>query len=211
MEVIRRRSNWANHYEGRVRSDKYKEYFKEKYGLFINLLLDKIKVPFNIKEEGCGIGSVTKCLNIDCTYLLTDINSEMLHLTKHNLEDSCKDIIFLEENILSEKKKYLENTVVITHGVLEHFSKKEIANIIDGYMADPNVIAVVTYVPLNGYKVKSYGDEMLESVNYWTKVLECDHFINIDDKDLFALTDFTMMLNKIVRDKKFMDEQNSKK
>lgn len=72
---------------------------------------------------------------------------------------NCKDTLFYYLDLLDEKNS--SDQFIVTHGVLEHFTDKQIESILIRY---PNSIH---YVPLDKYKKQSYGDERLLPKEYW--------------------------------------------
>ena len=140
-----------------------------------------------LKEEGCGIGNVSKAHylfgeNKAKYYLLTDIDNTMLMLAYKNLE-GIPNKTFVNENILDECV-YEKDTLVITHGVLEHFSDENIAKIMAKYNND-RVKFHGHYVPLDGYLKPSFGDERLLSAMDWIHKINPSSIEMMNNEDLF--------------------------
>ena len=59
-------TTWDEYYKSRVRNNEYRDAFRLKYGLFLKEIIFNIKrlaqelgTPVILKEEGCGIGTVS--------------------------------------------------------------------------------------------------------------------------------------------------------
>ena len=216
MKTEQQINTWPDYYRDRVGNRDYRDSFRLKYSRFIDEIILQIKrlstegkVSLVLKEEGCGIGSVVRCISNREQYflealgiryseiedrdevgkiILSDTDKEMLSLcvaNTHNLylgEYLAKSPFFYtKENILNSKF-FEPNTVVITHGVLEHFSDGEIERIISTYR-DENVVFQAHYVPTNGYISPSFGDERLLPVLDWTELVKPDYYI-VDNNGL---------------------------
>lgn len=211
-------STWNEYYQDRVNNLDYDDYFCDKYRLFLDKLILAIKAlsnnsekPIILKEEGCGIGTVSKCISKYERLLLSslgvieeedsiqeiskvifsDISSDMLELcrlnngTQYNGDYLAGVPSFYSKEDITMPKYYEPNTVVITHGVLEHFCGDEVALIMETY-DNPNVIFQAHYVPTNKYKTPSFGDERLMSVDYWTNLVNPNYYIvDNEGKDLY--------------------------
>ena len=183
--------NWNDYYLSRINSESYDFYFSSKYKPLVDLIkehLGKNNISTLIIEEGCGISSVSKQLIKYYPYnpyLLMDIDEKMLNLSKENLSEYKESsFIFKQKDILSPLDLfYPYDKILITHGVLEHFSDKDIRKIINNY--SKKKITQFHYVPLNGYKNPSFGDERLLSLNYWINLLKINSYIVINNKDLY--------------------------
>lgn len=122
-------------------------------------------------------------------FIFSDINCEMLDLCLRNISGMKSitppaRVAFACEDITS-KKFYEPNTVVVTHGVLEHFSDEDILKTMATYDTD-RVVFQAHYVPTDRYKEKSFGDERLLSVEKWIKLVNPDyHALGNNGKDLY--------------------------
>ena len=170
--------------------------------LNIKRLSDPMLDAVVLKEEGCGIGCVVKNLSQfypklakemtgeerygntgDVTKIIfADLDSEMLDLCRDNtrfmysgryLEKVPR--FYTRENIL-EKKFFEPGTMVVTHGVLEHFSDPDITRILSTY-EDSYVSFQAHYVPTSGYREPSFGNERLLPVDYWCSLVKPDYYI----------------------------------
>lgn len=179
--------SWSEYYKTRVNSQGYIEYFENKYVKHFRELLKDISLDkVLIKEECCGIGNVSKCLNLPNLHILSDLDDDMLELAEKNIDETTINYITIKENIVHFNKFYINQTVVFTHGVLEHFSDEDLELIKASYNNE-HVKAHIHYVPLEGYGKPSKGDERLLSCDFWIKLFNPDKFINIDNKDLFFI------------------------
>lgn len=163
-----------NHYRSRINST-YQEYFEKRYHPF---LLECVKHPY-IKEEGIGIGSVSKAMRkhgIRCYG--SDISEEMLNLCR----DNNPGILCFQEDILNREKLTISaETVVVTHGVLEHFTDDQIYHVLDQY--DDSLINMsIHYVPTDKYSSPSIGDERLLPWAYWVETFHPDKIIQFNNQ-----------------------------
>lgn len=180
--------NWSQYYVSRVNSKSYEDYFATKYSYLIDDVVNYVKQDSSILiiEDGCGIGSVTKQLEKYLPYnkyLLFDNDPKMLKLSKKNLE-AYKNTYFMKRNILSSPKIcYLGKKIVITHGVLEHFSDEHISQIVNGYLRSN--IDQFHYVPTDGYTSPSFGDERLMSLTQWQNIARFKTYELVNHQDLY--------------------------
>ena len=180
---------WSAFYAERVNNIGYINAFGNKYKKLINFIDSCLNMypDLIVKEEGCGIGNVSKShylfgKNKAKHYLLTDIDNAMLMLAYKNLE-GVSNKTFVNENILDECV-YEKDTLVITHGVLEHFSDENIAKIIARYNND-HVKFHGHYVLLDGYLKPSFGDERLLSAMDWIHKVNPSSIEMTNNEDLF--------------------------
>ena len=180
---------WSSFYVERVNNINYINMFGNKYKKLIDFIDACLDTNPNliIKEEGCGIGNVSKShylfgKNKAKQYLLTDIDDKMLMLASKNLE-GIPNVILINENIL-DKCVYEKEVIVITHGVLEHFYDEDLLKIMSKYN-NKNVKFHGHYVPLNGYSCPSFGDEILLSATDWIYKLNPNSIEMNENKDLF--------------------------
>lgn len=168
-------SRWSDFYKARINTT-YQDYFEKKYGV----LLEILSGCNSVREEGIGIGSVSKYLlkrGIDTSGF--DLCPEMLNLCRSNNPNiKCQEgdiFTFNEGNV----------DMVVTHGVLEHFSDCDILKILDRYKRSNQ--KSVHYVPLDGYVIPSFGDERLLSYQYWVDKFKPSDFVVNDNKDLYLI------------------------
>lgn len=165
-------SRWSNFYQKRINST-YQDYFEVKYGELLEIL-----TSFNtVREEGIGIGSVSKHLikkGIQTTGF--DLCEEMIKLCQLN----NPEMIVRQGDIFTSKEANVD--IVVTHGVLEHFSDDSITSILNRYKSTNQ--KSVHYVPLDGYKIPSFGDERLLPWQHWVEKFQPSDYIVKDNKDL---------------------------
>lgn len=160
-------NNWHDFYAKRVNST-YQIYFEQKYKPF----LDKIVKlhPVIITEGGCGIASISKYFTrFGVTCQGFDNDPFMVKLSR----DNCPQGNYWEQDLLNESLG--NDNFLITHGVLEHFSTKEIESIIERY---PNSFH---YVPSHLYDTQSYGDEKLTSPKFWMRFAQNNDVMEFND------------------------------
>ena len=182
-------TQWSSFYVDRVNNMRYLDMFKDKYKALL-LFIDRCIADnpnLIVKEEGCGIGNVSKAhfiygKNKPKEYILSDIDNSMLKLAHKNTLSIHSPVSFINESIL-DPKDYVPNTLVITHGVLEHFCDEDIEKILK-IQSHPNVVHSGHYVPLDGYKTPSFGDERLLSFEFWVSFAR-PRSIALMENDLF--------------------------
>lgn len=201
-------NTWSEYYKERVCNSDYDKAFALKYNRFITEIILKIKLSIKpgitsvvLKEEGCGIGSISKCISKSEPLLLkaigmveeecydeigkvifTDLDCGMLNLCQENTKGLSmgsylykKPSFYAREDIL-QPKYYEPNTVVVTHGVLEHFLDADIQQIIQTY-DNENILFQAHYVPTSKYGEPSYGDERLMDIDSWVRLVAPDYYI----------------------------------
>lgn len=165
-------SKWSQFYESRVNSN-YQEYFENKYSLLLAILSRYESVV----EEGIGIGSISKHLRKKGIHTSgIDLCSDMLELCTRNNPG-----IQVQQADIFTYKAY--GSIVVTHGVLEHFEDEDIRIILNKYKT--NNQKSVHYVPLIGHGKPSFGDERLLEAKYWINTFQPDGSCTFNDgKDL---------------------------
>src|SRR5688572_4000375 len=121
---------WKEFYKNRVNST-YQEYFETRYKPMLNEII-KLQ-PKVVMEEGCGIASISKYLikkNVECFGF--DIDLSMVDLAKCN---TGYDRYFVGD-ILADANTSKSIDLIITHGVLEHFTDEQIKSIFNRYERD---------------------------------------------------------------------------
>lgn len=168
-------SRWSEFYVNRINST-YQDYFEKKYGVMLEILSN----CNTVREEGIGIGSVSKFLlkrDIDTSGF--DLCPEMLKLCKDNnpnIKCQVGDIFTFNGDPVD---------MVVTHGVLEHFSDEDIQRILDRYKRVGQ--KSIHYVPLDGYVIPSFGDERLMSYQHWVDKFSPSDFVVNENKDLYLI------------------------
>lgn len=173
---------WYDFYKDRINSNTYQEYFEDRYKPMIDVI-DSLS-PIIIREEGIGIGSLSKALRVCNDYIMYgfDLCPQMVDLCKRNTHG----IIVYEDNIISPKAK-VDCTCVVTHGVLEHFEDSAVKLIVDRYNKN-HIQYRVHYVPTDGYDSPSFGDERLLPALHWLNLVKPkDYLLFNDDKDLLLI------------------------
>ena len=166
-------NNWSEYYRNRINTG-YQEYFEKKY----EPLFEMLRGYKLVREEGIGIGSVSKCLRkCGVRSYGFDLSPEMVRLWK----DNNPGINCYVGDIFEFQRDRVE--VVVTHGVLEHFSDEGIMTILNRYRMECQ--SSVHYVPIEGYKVPSFGDERLLPLEHWVDTFQPTKFKVIDNKDLY--------------------------
>ena len=168
---------WKEFYKNRI-NNSYQDYFNMRY----KSMLDKIVEinPYFCIEEGCGIGSISKYLkNQKIISFGFDIDSDMVELAKINTGDTRN---FYKDDILNPLECsifYQASELQITHGVLEHFNDEDLLKIFSRYKRDNK--SSIHYVPLDKYKVPSFGDERLLPYEYWLEISQAKEYQLFND------------------------------
>lgn len=168
-------SKWSNFYAGRINSS-YQDYFEQRYRPLLNMLINYNTVV----EEGVGIGSISKFIRtFGIRTIGIDKCPEMVKLCQQNnpgMSVYCNDIFH----------NTVKAGIVVTHGVIEHFSDEMINKLLYKYKSMDQ--KSVHYVPTNGYDKPSFGDERLLPVEYWVETFKpSKHIVFNDGKDLLLI------------------------
>jgi hypothetical protein len=157
-------NSFENHYRDRVNSP-YQAYFEKRYDAFLRMCSG-----FDmIKEEGIGIGSVSKALRnrkIHCYG--SDVSEEMLNMCRKNVPG----LFCFKEDMINRMDVTLQlgTQAVVTHGVLEHFTNDEIHLVLEMYKN--RVDYSIHYVPTDLYNKPSVGDERLMPWRWWVETFK---------------------------------------
>lgn len=168
---------WFQFYYKKCNSDYY-EYINQRYKTFIDIIANNINKNTNVLEIGTGAGNITKALmkRKNARYNISDNSVMMLVLAKNNTTLTG----FLHDARKKLKKKY---DIIHSHGVLEHFSNREIKRIVKNLKKSSK--KMIHYVPSNKYKTKSFGDERLLSKEEWQTLVNPDEILSFNnDHDL---------------------------
>lgn len=151
-------SNWSEYYNSRV-GDSYPIYCEVRYKEFLQqLFVDK---ELSIREEGCGIGTISKILSQNGFNNLSAFDNDDDQLKLANINTT--NVTLFKADIVNAQLNKVD--MIHSHGVLEHFKDVDIQKIINRQRKDAK--KVVHYVPTNGYSIPSFGDERLLSIPYW--------------------------------------------
>ncbi|UKH48767.1 hypothetical protein QNH07_gp02 [Aeromonas phage BUCT696] len=161
-------SKWAEMYRSRIGSS-YPAYCRQQYRPFLQAIRDYMDAcPIGvIREEGCGIATITKILVQDADlsrfdFAAFDSNLEQVRNAESNLAGENADVAVFYGDIFD---KFYPVELIHSHGVLEHFSDEDIQRILDRQLSEAKI--VVHYVPLIGWDHQSYGDERLLPIDHW--------------------------------------------
>lgn len=156
---------WYDFYKGRVNST-YQEYFETRYEPLLRVI-NELKTDSGIFELGCGIASVSKA--IGGQFWGIDLEQEMVRLANENTQSNN----FFKGDI--KTIEYDSDLVGVSHGVLEHFQDDDIL-----YICERHVNSV-HYVPLDKYKVQSYGDGRLLPYEHWLELTKPKYYELFND------------------------------
>lgn len=169
--------SWSDFYKERV-GDSYARYVEKRYYPYLRALLS---LPHTTRrEEGCGIGTITKILNWykPSVTEMFDLCGNMVELARYNTGISSQVSI---DDIRTAKREYVD--LIYSHGVLEHFDLEDIKKILKRQLLQAKY--VVHYVPTDGYAEPSFGDERLMSYDWWlVNTNPWHYYLFNDEKDL---------------------------
>lgn len=183
-------SKWGQMYLSRV-GDSYPAYCRQQYRPFLDIIRSEIydlslsQPIVTVREEGCGIATITKVLAQDTDpkvvkYSVMDINEDQVESARANLRNLVQHVDIQRGNILEPQEPV---SIIHGHGVLEHFSDVQIHNILTRQCREAGI--VTHYVPLIGWGHQSFGDERLLTPVHWIKTHQpCYWEIFNDGKDL---------------------------
>lgn len=168
-------NDWTGFYTDRVNSS-YQNYFEDRYAPFIDAI--KSIDAMSIREEGAGIGSVSKALNKTKSpkqfIFGYDLELQMVNLCRKNNPGH----MFYMDDILMPSSMIAAD-LAVTHGVLEHFSDNQILKIFRRYHREKT--RSVHYVPLDKYQVPSFGDERLLPYEHWLDLVNPKDYVLFND------------------------------
>jgi SAM-dependent methyltransferase len=161
--------SWPEFYAGRLEGTRYADYFKKRYAPFLDAIIGHVTNGDRLAEVGCGMASTTRALRDKCGifsgYHCYDIDPEMVAMARANLDavhnSAPVDIADARLSIGCWPD------IIHSHGLLEHFDDKDIQAILDAGRASGNPRRMIHYVPGDGYKVPSRGDERLLPLEFW--------------------------------------------
>ncbi len=173
---------WARYYKDRVNSESYLHHCSKKYSDFIKeITKDSINSEISISEEGCGIGTFSKILSrLGYNNLhLSDINKPIIILATMNMKKESYKTISIKDCMINDSK----SDIIFAHGVIEHFSNKNIHKTLESQKC--RAAKIVHYVPTDAYNNPSFGDERLMPVAWWIDNFKPSNWIiSNEGKDL---------------------------
>lgn len=189
--------SWVDYYKDKIGNTEKQELFTSKYFLFLNDAINFIQ-DNNIKyvyEEGCGTALVS-CLLYHLgrayetypEFHAMDRDKGMLKLAEQNVNTIGRGKINLfHGDITNLDLGYFSNSLVITHGVLEHLSSQQLEVVLNKYHKQR--VNHLHYVPTDVYSEKSFGDERLLPYQEWLDIVKPTHWVlDNSGKDLYMLT-----------------------
>ena len=172
-------SKWSEYYMSRVGSG-YSEYAKKRYAPMLDILVSS---GSSFREEGCGIGTISKILleRSNVSLEAFDFDPDILELAKRNI---ATNIPLYHGDIRVGVDRPVD--AIFSHGVIEHFSDEDIFHILK--QQGRRSKRVVHYVPTDGYESPSFGDERLLPYRCWLEKFKPSDFILFNkNKDLLLI------------------------
>jgi len=162
-------TNWSSFYKEWTIKD-YKLHVKSQLG-FIHRIQNHTPDNGWILETGIGSGQISICLALK-GYKVIGIDNQMtiIQNAKRLAEKLEAYPVFILEDIFEFATCMKTFDMIISQGVLEHFSDSQI----NKYMERMLLIGkrVAFSVPLDKFKNKSFGDERLMSVEKWQELMK---------------------------------------
>jgi cyclopropane fatty-acyl-phospholipid synthase-like methyltransferase len=154
--------SWYNYYKSIVGKHIHEVNFTKKYLYFLKVLSALLSPGMKVLEMGCGTSIVTKLLyNSKTRFIVADNCRRMTFLSRINLGQRKVKVLLADIT----KPLNFKVDLLHSHGVLEHFTKEQIKDIVRTQLTCSKIL--VHYVPSNKYKVKSFGNELLLSKKQW--------------------------------------------
>lgn len=183
-------SKWGEMYRSRI-GESYPAYCRQQYRPFLDTIRSEIydlslsQPIVTVREEGCGIATITKILAQDTDpngviYSVMDIDADQVVNARASLRPLMQRVDIQLGNIMKPQKPV---DIIHGHGVLEHFSDVQIHNILERQCREAGI--VVHYVPLIGWGHQSFGDERLLPADHWVEIHQPYYWeVFNDGKDL---------------------------
>lgn len=159
---------WYDIYRERM-NRKYFEHVSQKYSTFIREVAKTRAKVF--VEIGCGAGNITKAVREvvpNALYLMMDDCPQMLSLAianNHNVFAYQRDVFDLDVDFWKHLRE--GGAVVHSHGLLEHYSDKDIRKLLNQHSRCEQL----HYVPGHKYVTPSRGDERLLKIHEWRQII----------------------------------------
>lgn len=201
---------WSDYYKSRLGQSyvkhiykTYKPHVEAITRRILGLAFSKNKniQPLRVVEAGCGIGSIT--LNVaeladNKTVICTGFDSsdgQVANSRENALLNNMGHKTSFHKGDIFNSEMYKDAHIIHSHGVLEHFSDDDIMKILLTQLSAPNVRYVIHYVPLEGWKTPSYGDERLLPLTHWVNEFAPTQTIAFSDgKDAVLIWDVESLL-----------------
>ena len=175
-------SKWGQMYLSRV-GDSYPAYCRQQYRPFLEAIRNAMESQGSgvVREEGCGIATITKVLAQDANlekfeFVAFDSNIDQVQSAEANCRALAAAVAIYRDDIF---KPSFAVEIIHSHGVLEHFSDVQIHNILERQRREAKV--VVHYVPLIGWGHQSYGDERLLPIDHWKEIHKPTYWQTFND------------------------------
>jgi trans-aconitate methyltransferase len=174
---------WKTYYEGRIGTG-YIDYASDRYKPFLMALKAFRGLCRVIREEGCGIGTMSILYEriTGQAVQMFDKDEAMVSLASSNLSCNHSNGRVALGDIRCDQAPV---DLIFSHGVLEHFDERDIRRILSRQRRQARW--VVHYVPTDQYTYKSFGDERLESADWWKRFGPADWFTFSQGKDLVLI------------------------
>lgn len=177
--------SWYDFYKDRD-PERYLRYAQRRYEPFIAVIQAFIKPGSLVMEVGCGMGTISRALYLNGApakqFILVDRDPAMVGMAAWNtryFEESRIRLFDCDAFALLTDTRIGPVDLIHGHGFLEHFSDKEIEQLI--YVQKHIARCVIHYVPGEKYATPSFGDERLMSIDEWKKIAKPDVAVPFND------------------------------
>ena len=183
--------SWYDIYVERA-SDSYRNYVREQYKPFLDILKNCCDKTTTSVELGCGAATISRILMEDAEYkniICIDEDWDMSSLA-WRMVGYVDNVLVTRRDITSARlSSYIPSSgkvVFHSHGVLEHLSDEGIRNVTD--QLKQHGVPQIHYVPSDKWITPSRGDERLMTPADWNDICHPDNIVEFNDgKDLILL------------------------
>lgn len=156
-------SPWMEFYKDRIGSRAYEKHVADTYGPFLDAVHREWRPGEVSLEVGCGMGTVSKILGMNAhhTRVAIDLDQQMVQVARGNLLGIAK---VLHGDMRS--CNWVKANCIHGHGVLEHLDDLGIYRTLEAHQQTGARVAI-HYVPGEGHRVPSFGDERLLPLSWW--------------------------------------------
>lgn len=169
-------SKWSDIYKSQIsRFSSLDTFIKFKIGYkkkLINVIKKYGSNNKRILEVGCGSGTTSVFLSI-IGYEVIGIDSDpdMVNLAMTIAREKKSSATFHVDHIQELATTAGRFGVIFSNGVMEHFSDKEIVNIVDKHLSVSDYVAISVPSDYFSEDQKIYGNERFMSKNTWKDIL----------------------------------------
>ncbi len=128
------KNEWLEYYKKRIlNEERFKEYMAI-YKPYYNTVLKYAKPPAKLLEVGCGGARLAICLStFGFKVTAAELDAKVLEIARMNGRNFGKDICFMQADAFKIDENFKPNSfdACTHHGVIEHFEKKQIVELLE--------------------------------------------------------------------------------